>query len=48
MQAKFSLLAACCAAVLTLSACGGGSDDSGAPAIAGLALLTQDPPRMTR
>jgi FKBP-type peptidyl-prolyl cis-trans isomerase FkpA len=34
MHIRSSLFAACCAAVLSLSACGGGSDsDSGAPAI---------------
>jgi FKBP-type peptidyl-prolyl cis-trans isomerase FkpA len=44
MSFKFSLLAACCAAVLSLSACGGGSSDggSGTPAVAvsDLATLT--------
>ena len=34
MSLKFSLLAACCATLFSLTACGGGSDGDSAPAIA--------------
>jgi FKBP-type peptidyl-prolyl cis-trans isomerase FkpA len=44
MPFKFSLLAACCAAILSLSACGGGGDGAGsngaAVAVSDLATLT--------